>query len=58
LEKSTFWQLERIAAHALAKAPKCVTGRRVDLERLMQEGFDIQRVAFHELTRRRPPGDS
>jgi hypothetical protein len=46
------WQLERIAADALAKAPKCVTGRRVDIERLMQEGFDIQIVAFHELTRR------
>ena len=46
------WQLERIAAEALAKAPKCVAGRRVDIERLMQEGFDIQLVAFHELTRR------
>ena len=46
------WQLERIAAEALRKAPKCVTGRRVDIERLMQEGFDIQLVAFHELTRR------
>ena len=46
------WQLERIAADALTKAPKCVTGRRVDIERLMQEGFDIELIAFHELTRR------
>lgn len=46
------WQLERIAEEALSKAPKCVTGRRVDIEILMQEGFDIQLVAFHELTRR------
>jgi hypothetical protein len=46
------WELERIAAGALAKAPKCVTGRRVDIERLMLEGFGIQLVAFHELTRR------
>ena len=35
------WQLERIAADALAKNPKCVTGRRVDIERLMQEGFPL-----------------
>jgi hypothetical protein len=46
------WQLERIAADALAKAPNCVAGRRVDIERLMQEGFDIQFIAFHELTKR------
>jgi hypothetical protein len=35
------WQLEKIATSALAKAPKCVTNRRVDIERLMQEGYDI-----------------
>lgn len=46
------WQLERIAADALARAPQCVVGRRVDVERLMQEGFEIQIIAFHELTRR------
>ena len=46
------YELERIAAQALAKAPRCVTDRRVDIERLLEEGFAVQLVAFHELQRR------
>ena len=45
------WELERIAGEALAKAPQCVRGRRVDIERLAQEGFGLKIVAFHELMR-------
>jgi Zn-dependent peptidase ImmA (M78 family) len=45
------WELERIASEALAKAPKCISNRRVDIERLMQEGYNIEIIAFHELTR-------
>ena len=46
------FQLERIAAQALARAPQCVAGRRVDVEGLLEKGFDVQLVAFHELQRR------
>ena len=46
------FELERIAAGALAKGPKCVRGRRVDIERLVQETFGLKIIAFHELSRR------
>ena len=46
------FELERIAAGALAKGPQCVRGRRVNIERLVQEGFGLKIIAFHELSRR------
>jgi hypothetical protein len=46
------FELERIAAGALAKGPQCVRGRRVDIERLVQETFGLKIIAFHELSRR------
>ena len=46
------FELERIAAGALAKGPQCMRGRRVDIERLVQESFAIKIVAFNELMRR------
>jgi hypothetical protein len=46
------FELERIAAAALAKGPQCVCGRRVNIERLMQEIFGLKIIAFHELNRR------
>jgi len=44
--------LERIATTALAKGPQCVRGRRVNIERLVQETFGLKIIAFHELSRR------
>lgn len=46
------FELERIAATALAKGPHCVRGRRIDIERLMQETYRLKIIAFHELSRR------
>jgi hypothetical protein len=46
------FELERIAAGALAKGPQCVRGRRVNIERLLQEAFGLKIIAFHELSRR------
>jgi Zn-dependent peptidase ImmA (M78 family) len=46
------FELERIAAAALAKGPQCVRARRVNIERLVQETFGLKIVAFHELSRR------
>ena len=46
------FELERIAAAALAKGPQCVRGRRVNIERLVQETFGLKIIAFHELSRR------
>jgi len=46
------FELERIAAGALAKGPQCVRGRRVNIERLVQETFGLKIIAFHELSRR------
>ena len=46
------FELERIAANALAKGPQCVRGRRVDIERLGLEAFGLKIIAFHELNRR------
>ena len=46
------FELERIAAGALAKGPQCVRGRRVNIERLAQETFGLKIIAFHELSRR------
>lgn len=43
------FQLERIAAGALAKGPQCMRGRRVNIERLVQETFGLKIIAFHEL---------
>jgi hypothetical protein len=44
------FELERIAAGALAKGPQCMRGRRVDIERLAQETFSLKIIAFHELS--------
>ena len=46
------FELERIAVGALAKGPQCVRGRRVNIERLVQETFVLKIIAFHELSRR------
>jgi hypothetical protein len=46
------FELERIAAGALAKGPQCVRDRRVNIERLVQETFGLKIIAFHELSRR------
>jgi hypothetical protein len=46
------FELERIAAGALAKGPQCLRGRRVNIERLVQETFGLKIIAFHELSRR------
>jgi hypothetical protein len=46
------FELERIAAGALAKGPQCVRGRRVNIERLVEEAFGLKIIAFHELSRR------
>ena len=46
------FELERIAAGALAKGPQCVRGRHVNIERLVQETFGLKIIAFHELGRR------
>jgi hypothetical protein len=46
------FELERIAAGALAKGPQCVRGRCVNVERLAQEAFGLKIIAFHELSRR------
>jgi len=46
------YELERIAAEALAEAPQCVKGLRVDIERLILEKFKIKIEAFHDLRRR------
>ena len=46
------FELERIAAGALANGPQCVRGRRVNIERLAQETFSLKIIAFHELSRR------
>jgi IrrE N-terminal-like domain len=46
------FELERIAATALAKGPQCMRGRRVDVERLAMESFGLKIIAFHELNRR------
>jgi Zn-dependent peptidase ImmA (M78 family) len=46
------WELERIAAGALAKAPQCIKGRRVDIERLLQEGHHVQILSFTDLARK------
>jgi len=45
------YELERIAASALAKAPGCVRGRVVDIERVMTEGCGVRLVAFQDLAR-------
>lgn len=45
------FELERIAAAALAKGPQCVRGRCVNIERLAQETFGLKIIAFHELSR-------
>lgn len=46
------WQLERIAADALAKDLQCIRGRCVRIEHLIETGFGVRLVAFQELTRR------
>lgn len=45
------WELERIAAGALAKAPPCIKAGRVNIERLLEEGHAVKLVAFQELAR-------
>jgi Zn-dependent peptidase ImmA (M78 family) len=46
------YELERIAAEALAGAERCSKGSRVDIERLILEKFKIKIEAFHDLRRR------
>lgn len=46
------FELERIAADALRDAARCVRGRRVDIERLILEKFDLKIEAFHDLRSR------
>ena len=46
------FELERIAAAALAKGPQCVRGRRVNIGRLVQETFGLKIIAFRKLSRR------
>ncbi|MBI4025752.1 MAG: hypothetical protein HY360_12280 [Verrucomicrobia bacterium] len=46
------FELERIAATAMEGAAQCVKGRRVDIERLIQEKFQLKIEAFHELRQR------
>jgi Zn-dependent peptidase ImmA (M78 family) len=45
------WELERIAAGALAKAPQCIKAGRVNIERLLEEGHGVKLIAFQELAR-------
>src|SRR5438270_854879 len=52
LREFRLFELERIAATALAKGPECIRGRRVNVERLAQETFGLKIIAFHELSRR------
>ncbi len=46
------FELEHVAAAALADAPHCVKGRRVDIERLILEKHQLRIEAFHDLKRR------
>ncbi|HUI08191.1 MAG TPA: ImmA/IrrE family metallo-endopeptidase [Verrucomicrobiae bacterium] len=46
------FELERIAAAALAGAPQCLKGLRVDIERLILEKHQLRIEAFHDLKRR------
>ena len=43
------FQLEQIAGKALQGAEDCVSGRRVDIERLMQTKYGLHIEAFHGL---------
>lgn len=45
------WELERVAAGALAKAPQCIKAGRVNIERLLEEGHHVQLIACQELAR-------
>ena len=47
----SLWELERIASDALGKAPRCVAGRRVNIERLLQEGFGVRILSYADLAR-------
>jgi Zn-dependent peptidase ImmA (M78 family) len=46
------YELERIAADALRDAQHCIKGRRVDIERLILEKFNLKIESFAELRRR------
>ncbi len=46
------YELERIAAEALRGAEHCTRGRRVDIERLILEKFEISIQTFVDLRRR------
>ncbi|MCX6907232.1 MAG: ImmA/IrrE family metallo-endopeptidase [Verrucomicrobia bacterium] len=46
------FELETIAAQALADAAACVRGRRVDVERLILEKFGLRIEAFYDLRRK------
>ena len=45
------YDLERIATTAVAKLPQCRKGRRVDVERLLEEGFGVQLLTHFNLAR-------
>lgn len=45
------WELERIAAGALAKGPQCIKAGRVNIERLLEEAHRVKLVTFQDLAR-------
>jgi hypothetical protein len=45
------WELERIAADALAKDAHCLRGRQVNIEHLLEIGFSVRLLAYHGLAR-------